>query len=208
MDNSNPQSVNSGHEGGDISVGGIVKSAVVLVVLGVFSFFVATGVMRFFEWGEVTYLDKKMPAAQEHAQAVTQAIEKVKSSAAMPADGAELSQTEKTRIIDEMHVQTVFPEPRLQYDDVSDMAAMHERENKRLTSQGADATGNYIPIDRAIDLLAKRGLPPVNGTFTPVNLAPTSVVVPLPPDIVPMVPAVPAKVPAAPAAKATGAKKP
>ncbi len=202
MDNPNPQSVNSGHEGGDISVGGIVKSAAVLVVLGVFSFFAATGIMHLFNWVEVTYLDNKMPAAQEHAQAVTQAMEKVKTSAAMPADGPELSQTEKTRIVDEMHVQTVFPEPRLQYDDVSDMSAMHESENQRLNSQGKDQDGNYIPIDRAIDLLAKRGLPPVSGTFTPVNLAPTSVAVPLPPDIVPMVPTVPTKVPAA------GAKKP
>ncbi len=202
MDNPNPQSVNSGHEGGDISVGGIVKSAAVLVVLGVFSFFAATGIMHLFNWVEVTYLDNKMPAAQEHAQAVTQAMEKAKTSAAMPADGPELSQTEKTRIVDEMHVQTVFPEPRLQYDDVSDMSAMHESENQRLNSQGKDQDGNYIPIDRAIDLLAKRGLPPVSGTFTPVNLAPTSVAVPLPPDIVPMVPTVPTKVPAA------GAKKP
>jgi hypothetical protein len=201
MDNPNPQSVNSGHEGGDISVGGIVKSAAVLVVLGVFSFFAATGIMHLFNWVEVTYLDNKMPAAQEHAQAVTQAMEKAKTSAAMPADGPELSQTEKTRIVDEMHVQTVFPEPRLQYDDVSDMSAMHESENKRLNSQGKDGGDNFIPIDRAIDLLAKRGLPPVSGTFTPVNLAPTSVAVPLP-DSVPMFPTAPAKAPAA------GAKKP
>src|SRR6267378_669114 len=135
MDNPNPQSVNSGHEGGDISVGAIVKSAVVLVVMGVAAFFVANGIMRLFEWGEVKYFDKKMPAAQEHAQAVTKAIEDVKTSAAMPADGPELSQTEKTRIIDEMHVQTVFPIPRLQYDDASDMARMHEEENARLNAQ-------------------------------------------------------------------------
>src|SRR5258708_35667518 len=109
MDNPNPQSVNSGHEGGDISVGGIVKSAAVLVVLGVFSFFAATGIMHLFNWVEVTYLDNKMPAAQEHAQSVTQAMEKAKTSASMPADGPELSHTVKTRIVDEIHLQTIFP---------------------------------------------------------------------------------------------------
>src|SRR6267142_6554814 len=198
MDNPNPQSVNSGHEGGDISVGGIVKSAAVLVVLGVFSFFAATGIMRLFNWVEVTYLDNKMPAAQEHALAVSQAQQDKVNSAAMPANGPELSQAERTRITDQTHVDNVFPEPRLQYDDVSDMAAMRESEDKRLKSKGRDGDNNYIPIDQAIDDLVNNGLPAVSGTFTPVNLAPTSVVVPLPPDIVPMVPTVPSKVPAAP----------
>lgn len=207
MDNPNPQSVNSGHEGGDISVGAIVKSAVVLVVMGVFAFLVAKGFMVGLEKAEVSIFDKKMPAAQEHALAVSQAKQDKINSIAMPADGPELSQTEKNRIIDQTHVDDVFPEPRLQYDDASDMKVMRDRETRRLNSQGKDADGNFIPIDKAIDQLVKNGLPPVSGTFTPVNLAPTSVVVPLPPDIVPMVPTVPGKVPAAPAAKA-GVKKP
>lgn len=207
MDNPNPQSVNAGHEDGEISVGAIVKSAVVLVVMGVFAFLVAKGFMSGLEKAEVSIFDKPMPAAQEHALAVSHAKQDKINSVAMPADGPELSPAEKTRITDQTHVDTVFPEPRLQYDDVSDMAAMREQEDKRLKSQGKDSGGNFIPIDRAIDLVAKNGLPPVSGTFTPVNLAPTSVVVPLPPDIVPMVPTVPGKVPVAPAAKA-GAKKP
>jgi hypothetical protein len=78
-----------------------------------------------------------------------------------------------------MHIQQAFPQPRLQYDDVSDMKAMRNQEREKLNSAGKDKDGIHISIDQAITLLSQRGLPPVTGTFTPVNLAPTSVVVPM-----------------------------
>ena len=41
-------------------------------------------------------------------------------------------------------------------------------ENDRLNSFAKDADGNvYIPISRAIDLLAQRGLPAVSGKWSP-----------------------------------------
>lgn len=60
------------------------------------------------------------------------------------------------------------PEPRLQDTPVLDLKAMRDAEDKILTSYGwVDKSKGVvrIPIDKAIDLLAQRGLParPQNG---------------------------------------------
>lgn len=180
MDNLHPQSGSPGHETGDISAGGIVKSAVVLVVLGVFTFFAAEGLMRGFESLEKNYIDKPLSASEQQAQKESAASEAEQVVKAMPVEpGVEPTTAEKSRMAEEMHVQQTFPQPRLQYDDVSDMKAMRNEERERLNSAGKDEKGIHISIDQAITLLSQRGLPPVTGTFTPVNLAPTSVVVPM-----------------------------
>lgn len=55
-----------------------------------------------------------------------------------------------------------FPGPRLQRNDVEDMARYRERESAALSSYGwkdQKAGIAQIPIDRAMDVLAKGGLP-------------------------------------------------
>ncbi len=59
--------------------------------------------------------------------------------------------------------QSVPPEPRLQVNAPEDLKNMREREDRALDSYGwVDRESGIvrIPIQRAIDLLAERGLPP------------------------------------------------
>lgn len=59
-------------------------------------------------------------------------------------------------------VQRVPPEPRLQRDPAVDLARLHRRTSGRLHTYGwVDSTGGvvHIPIERAMNLVAERGLP-------------------------------------------------
>jgi hypothetical protein len=181
MDNPNQQS-GLQHEDSDISVGGIVKSAVALVVLGILTFVAAQGLMWGFEKLSIRYLDEPMGAAAQQVRSERKAVEAKAVAAAMPSEpGAQPTEGEKKRTEEEMHVIHTFPQPRLQYDDTSEMKAMLAEEQEKLNFAGKDDSGNiHIPIDQAIDTVAKSGLPPVTGTFTPVNTAPTSVIIPIP----------------------------
>ncbi|MBZ5523491.1 MAG: hypothetical protein LAP21_14755 [Acidobacteriia bacterium] len=178
MDNSQPKSGQQ-HEESDLSVGGVVKAAVMLVALGILTFIAAQGLM----WGLAKYYaDEPMSVVQQQERNERATSDKKAAAAAMqPEAGVQLTEAEKERVMEEMHVAHTFPQPRLQYDDASDMKAMLADEHDKLDSAGKGADGNiHIPIDQAIDALARQGLPPVTGTFTPVNTAPTSVVVPMP----------------------------
>jgi hypothetical protein len=71
-----------------------------------------------------------------------------------------------------------FPEPRLEEDERTELNDFRYREEERLNSTGwidEKAGIVYIPITRAIELVAARGLPttPQAGTLppSPVNLA-------------------------------------
>jgi hypothetical protein len=62
------------------------------------------------------------------------------------------------------------PEPRLQDDPRTDLARLRREEDRRLTSYGwanRKEGRAHLPIDRAIDILAERGLPEPKG---PVEL--------------------------------------
>jgi hypothetical protein len=59
-------------------------------------------------------------------------------------------------------IVSTFPEPRLQPDEVRDMDLFRQSEDKRLHSYGkVDASGQtiHIPIERAMEIVAERGLP-------------------------------------------------
>jgi hypothetical protein len=54
------------------------------------------------------------------------------------------------------------PQPRLQIDPKADLAALRARKDARLNGSGwsdDDKSAVHIPIARAMDILAKRGLP-------------------------------------------------
>ena len=60
--------------------------------------------------------------------------------------------------------------PRLQYDDEHDMRTFRGSEEKWLDSTGKTSDGIiHIPINRAIEILAQRGLPSAGGPFQPAN---------------------------------------
>jgi hypothetical protein len=66
-----------------------------------------------------------------------------------------------------------FPRPRLQVDPAEDLAQMRARDLLELTTYGwidRKAGIARIPIERAMQLLAERGLPNVGANQTPLSL--------------------------------------
>lgn len=66
-----------------------------------------------------------------------------------------------------------FPDPRLQVDPALDLAQMRVRDLRELSTYGwidRKAGTVRIPIERAMQLLAERGLPDVGGKQTPLSL--------------------------------------
>lgn len=165
MDSYTPQGgthVGSGHEESDINLRGIIVFVVVLVISAGVTFLAASGLLRLFEWGEKKYIDKPPTPAQQ--QLHEQRGDLAKKQGIKPA----LEWYD--REIDAKVMERTFATPRLQDDDATDMNVFRDSEEDWLSSTFKDSKGNiHIPIERAIDLLSdpKRGLPPVNGTFTP-----------------------------------------
>jgi len=165
MDSYEPQSgmsVSAGHEEDTFSLRGIILFLVLLVVFAGLTFLAASGLMRLFEWGEKTFVDKKSTPARQQLNEQRGELAK--------REGVRPQPDWYDREIDEKVLTKTFATPRLQYDDASDMKSFLDSEEDRLAGTGKDADGTiHIPIERAIDLLAdpKRGLPQVNGTFVP-----------------------------------------
>ncbi len=156
MDEFRPQSeglsVKEGHQEVDFSVRMIVVSVVFLVISGVAVFLAAAAFMKGFEWWEHKH-DAQLTPVQEQLNK-ERATEKQPAGVKPPPDWDERAQQES-------HLQKTFPTPRLQYDDVRDMNQLRQAEDQRLASREKN------PISEAIDLLSKKGLPAVNGPFTP-----------------------------------------
>lgn len=163
MDSYTPQGgmqVNVGHEESDINLRGIIVFIVVLVISAGLTFAAASGLLRLFEWGEKTFVDKKPTPAQ-------QVLHEQRGDLAKK-EGVKPAPDWYDREIDSKVIQRTFAGPRLQDDDAEDMKSFLESEKSWLSSTGKDGDGNvHIPIDRAIDLVSQQGLPQVNGTFVP-----------------------------------------
>jgi hypothetical protein len=88
----------------------------------------------------------------------------------------------------EDRLSKTFKTPRLQYDDEHDMRTFRLSEKRWLGmepgSTPSDSTGRlpdgsiHIPIDRAMEILAKSGLPAVSGPFLPANVGAKSAAYP------------------------------
>ena len=161
MDNYQPQAgahVKFGHEEHDINVRGIVLFLIILVLSAVMTLLIAWAFMVFFEWVEKK-LEPKPTAVQQ--QLINQRGPELAKTGVKPAPDW------YARAVDTETINRTFATPRLQYDDAADMAKFLEIEDNRLNNTGKDSDGSiHIPIDRAIDLVSKEGLPQVNGTFT------------------------------------------
>jgi len=182
MDNKQPQSGgNVGHDESELSINGVLWFGVFLVVGGILAF----GSMYFFDEGLQWYMEKhetkmtpmeKQLHDQRDVKTAVQAGPATEEEAAMPENYAQ----GHDRKWMEAHLKETFPGPRLQFNDEQDMKIFRDSEDEWLAGTGKDANGNiHIPVDRAIDLLAQRGLPAVSGSWQPPTL----------PTAVPMVPA-------------------
>jgi hypothetical protein len=69
---------------------------------------------------------------------------------------------EETSVANTVEPVKLFPEPQLQKTEILDLKALHAEEDKLLNGYAwVDAPKGVvrIPVDRAIEVLAKRGLP-------------------------------------------------
>ena len=178
MDEFRPQSsgleVKEGHQEVDFSVRMIVVSAVFLVIAFFLVFVAAGAVMRGLEWWEQKH-DAQLTPLQEQLYRERTTVR--------PSEGIKPPPDWDVRAKQELHIQKTFPTPRLQYDDVRDMDQLRSAEEEHLNTVGKNPDGTtYIPIDHAIDLVSKEGLPQVSGPFTPgvsVPVEPAKSVLPM-----------------------------
>jgi hypothetical protein len=127
---------NDGYERSDIGIAGVLYFLGGLLVAGVIVYFVVDGLY--------SYLDKRSAAQQAPVSPlVTNA----------PAD---------TRHIPTNYPKTAFPDPRLEDDERGQLNDIRLKEEQTLSTYDYidKNTGTIrIPIDRAMDLIAQRGLP-------------------------------------------------
>jgi hypothetical protein len=127
---------NGGYERSDIGARPVLYFLAGLAVAGVLAYFVVDGLYRF--------LDKRSEAEQAPVNPlVTNA----------PTD---------TRRIPKDYPQSAFPTPRLETDERGQLDDIRLKEEQTLTTYDyidKNAGTVRIPIDRAMDLIAQRGLP-------------------------------------------------
>jgi hypothetical protein len=127
---------NGGYERSDIGVAGVLYFLAGLAVAGVLIHFVVTGLY--------SYLEKRSEAGQVPVSPlVTNA----------PAD---------TRHISRDYPQGAFPNPKLEEDERGQLNDIRLKEEQTLSTYDyidQKAGTVRIPIDRAMDLVAQRGLP-------------------------------------------------
>jgi hypothetical protein len=124
------------YERRDIGVAAVLYFLLGLVVAGIFVHFVATGLFREFE---------KLNDAQQTAVSplITNA----------PSD---------TRHVPRDYPQTAFPDPKLEEDERGQLNGIRLKEEQTLSTYDyLDQKSGMvrIPIDRAMELIAQRGLP-------------------------------------------------
>jgi len=127
---------NGGYERTDIGVRGVLYFLAGLAVFGALAYLAAAGVY--------SYLDKRSAAEQAPVNPlVTNA----------PAD---------TRHISKDYPQGAFPNPKLEEDERGQLNSIRLNEEETLSTYDyidKNAGTVRIPIDRAMDLIAQRGLP-------------------------------------------------
>ena len=151
-----------GHEESDINVKAIFGFLLFLVIGGLVSHLAL--------WGMYVYLDKRATKMNEGATTPVQAQmeaqrpqptqKKIAQSGQVGMDRPETAKETLERL------QAQFPTPRLQDDDVRDMNMLRANEDKLLHGYMWLDKNNgavRIPVERAMEVLAERGLPAVPG---------------------------------------------
>jgi hypothetical protein len=135
------------YERRDITVAGVVYFLVGLAVAGVFVYFIANGIFDF--------LNKRFEAEQQPVSPlVTNA----------PKDTRHIPQQYGNDY--EKYLKESFPAPQLEVNERTELNGERLREEDTLSTYGwVDQSAGVvrIPIERAMDLLAQRGLPVRSG---------------------------------------------
>ena len=182
MDDFIPQTggaeVREGHEESDLSIRGVIASAVVLAAMGLLSFLLMKGFLVLLAWVEPRvpgWAPPTLTAAQK------QLLEQREARPAPRPEEVERVPVAPGRGDEEARLERTFPTPRLQWDDVRDMNLFRDSEDKWLDSSGKDAAGNaHVPVADAMKAIVDRGLPAVSGTFVPPTLPTAAPMVPAP----------------------------
>ena len=140
---SNGSDARDGYEHEDFSTGAIVGSLVGLAVMCIVSFFIVVGMYHYLESTQMDH---------------------VAANPMVPMKPDTRHMTSNPKSNDPMDVMEVeaFPKPRLQRDDVQEMREQLYGEEAKLQSYGwvdKDSGEARIPINRAMELVAARGLP-------------------------------------------------
>ncbi|MGZ4830373.1 MAG: hypothetical protein ACXV5J_01475 [Candidatus Angelobacter sp.] len=168
-----------GHQESDVSVSGVVWSGVILAAGGVLAFVLMIVMIRFMEKWEKDHEAKLTPMEQQlhdQREAPKQGLGKeppVSEGEVKPApDWYGRGKMED-------HLSQTIKGPRLQYDDEHDMTIFRGSEEKWLSTTGKSSDGSiHIPVSRAMEILAQRGLPQVSGPFQPANVGAPSAAYP------------------------------
>ncbi len=145
-----PHSAKSGHGGfeqRDIGVSGVIYFLVGLAVFGLLSHFAVTALYSF--------LDKQNAAQQEPVSPMVNAPTDTRHLPAEYTTDAESHDYEK-------YLNKSFPAPQLETDERTQLETIRQNEEQVLRSYDyvdKSAGTVRIPIDRAMDLIAQRGLP-------------------------------------------------
>jgi hypothetical protein len=171
--------IKEGHQESDVSVRGVVWSGLILAAGGVLAFVLMLAMIRFLEKWEKDHEAKLTPVEQQlqkEREEPKEGLGKV-----VPASEGEVKPAPDwygRGRMDE-HLSRTIKSPRLQYDDEHDMGIFRGSEEKWLSSTGKSPDGSiHIPIHRAMEILAQRGLPPVSGPFQPANVGAPSAAYP------------------------------
>ena len=171
--------IKEGHQESDVSIRGIVLSGVVLAVGGVVAFVLMLGMIHWLEAYEKSHEAKLTPMEQQlqkEREEPKEGLGKV-----VPAREGEIKPAPDWYGRGKMdeHLSRTIKSPRLQYDDEHDMGTFRGSEEKWLSSTGKSPDGSiHIPINRAMEILAQRGLPAVSGPFQPANVGAPSAAYP------------------------------
>jgi hypothetical protein len=174
--------IKEGHQESDVNVRGVVWSGVILAVGGILSFLLVLAMIKWVlePWekrseAKLTPMEQQLQKEREEPK---EGLGKV-----IPASKGEIKPAPdwygRGKMEDHLN-RTINPKgPRLQYDDEHDMGTFLDSEEKWLSRTGKTSDGSiHIPIDRAMDILAQRGLPAVSGPFQPANVGAPSAAYP------------------------------
>jgi hypothetical protein len=162
--------IKEGHDESEVSVRGIVWSGAILAFGALLAFVLMIVMIRFMEKWEKDHEAKMTPMEQQlHDQRDTPREGLGKEE---PTSEGEIKPPPDWygRGKMEDHLGQTIKGPRLQYDDEHD---------KWLSTTGKSPDGSiHIPVSRAMEILAQRGLPQVSGPFQPANVGAPSAAYP------------------------------
>src|SRR5215467_14186611 len=172
--------IKEGHQESDVSIRGVVWSGVILAAGGILSFLLVLAMIKWILEPLEKSSDAKLTPVEQQLQKQREEP-KEGLGKVVPTTEGEVKPAPDWYGRGKMdeHLSRTIKAPRLQYDDEHDMGTFRDSENDWLSRTGKSPDGSiHIPINRAMEILAQRGLPPVSGPFQPANVGAPSAAYP------------------------------